>query len=316
MLASCTDSSGAGQVVAVWDRTAGIAQRLAGQCGARAFDRVDEMVSATAPDLVIVATHPSVRARVIREALRGGAPAFLVEKPVALDSVSLRGLGALLNGHFAVANTQYRWMPHWQRLLGHVADGDLGTVRSVASSTAVALVDQGTHLIGLALAAIRAGGVSDGRMLVRASERGRTVYAGREWPEEVSAVCRFGSVEYRIDAGPAAPRVPGESNLWHHIQTTIEATDGEAWVSLTRGWREVAHGRRAVGPTAWPGDDRVAQEAMLRDLAAAVDSPELAALFPTRLAAAAGEMELLFAILDAARDGGEIDVNLDAALPA
>ena len=308
LLASTVESSGAGRLVAVWDRTPQTAEAVASQYEAKAFLTIESMVSETVPDLVIVATHPSVRQEAIRRAL-GGEHAFLIEKPIALDSSSLREITGMLDGRFAAVNTQYRWMPHWQRILNDISNGDLGRIQQVTSSTAVALIDQGTHLIGLALAVLDAAKVG-GLARVRATAHGTVEYAGRDWPAQVSAVCTLPGLEYRIDAGDDAPRVRDETVKWHHIQTSVTGSGGQAWVSLTKGWNETLGTRTLSGPTAWPNDDTVSQGAMLRELALALTAPDLAARFPTRLESAVREMDVLFAILDAARSGREHDIEV------
>ncbi len=314
LLASTIESSGAGRLVAVWDRTATAAEAVASHYHAQAFLQIDRMVAETSPDLVIIATHPSFRQEAIRHAL-DGEHAFLIEKPIALDPPSLRDVTVMLDGRFAAVNTQYRWMPHWQRILNDVSNGDLGRLHEITSSTGVALIDQGTHLIGLALAVLEAADV-EGRATVRATAHGRVDYAGREWPAHVTAVCAISDLEYRIEAGDEAPRVRDESVMWHQIQTTIGGSEGDAWVSLTKGWSETSKGRTISGTTAWPADDTVAQEALLRDLAIATTTAAFAARFPTRLESAAREMELLFAILDAARSGRERNVEIGGSRAA
>lgn len=300
-LLEALSESGCGEPVGVWDRTSTTAELVSRSVpGARAYRSISDLIERSHPDLVIVATHPSARLDVIDQAVRAGAPAFVIEKPVALDEQELDAVVGLLKGRFAAVNTQYRWMPHWQRILADVAQGELGTIESVSSSTAVALIDQGTHLAGIAFAVLQEAGAR-GAVLVDAEAEGETRYAGRLWPRDIRATFTVGTTSVTISAGPGSPRLPGEAVIWHQMQTSIRGTRGHAWVSLTQGWDEAGVHRIVSGSTAWPRDDLRAQKAMFADVRKAVESGS--PTFATGIADSARVMRVLFAALEAAKTG-------------
>ena len=300
-LAESLVESGAGSLAGVWDRTPAHAEAVAARTGAPAHPSIRGLVEATSPDLVIVATAPAARADVVAAAAAGGATAFLVEKPLALDPGSLRELGRSAEAGFLAVNTQYQWMPHWRHLLGRIRTGDLGRVRSIRASTGVELLDQGPHLLSLCEAILSADGTT-GIPTVAATGEGITDYGGARIPRQIEAVLSYPETVVTISAGPESWRVEGETVSHFQQRIDVIGARGSATVTLTRGWRILVGDVVDEGPTGWPADDVSSQRALFLDLAAALEDPARRAVFPTRMESAAGVTRLLFDIVDSARD--------------
>jgi predicted dehydrogenase len=304
--------SGCAEPVGFWNRTPAAAHELARRAGlgrrAAGFAGVAEMIERTAPDLVNVVTHPSARLPLIREAIDAGAGALLVEKPVALTRGELAELRVLSERAFIVVNTQYRWMSHWQRFWRVLGDGGIGDIRSIRVSTAVDVLEQGPHLLSLALAAARVSGLPLPTWVL-AGGAGVNRFGDVEVPADLTAVMDLGSARLQMIAGPSAPRVGDEDVVFYQQQVEIVGSAGRIWSSLTRGWELWTEDGFTSGSTEWPRDDIQSQADLLTDLAAAIRDPALRAGFPTALDRSAEEADVLFACIDAVRRSGRAPVR-------
>ncbi|MFT4030385.1 MAG: Gfo/Idh/MocA family oxidoreductase [Protaetiibacter sp.] len=300
--------SGTAEPVAFWNRTPEVARRLADATpGTRAFDGIAEMVRATTPDVVAVSTHPASRIEPIREAVDAGAMVILLEKPIALSAEDLDELSSFVEGSgcFVAVNTQYPWMDHWRDFRELLAEGGLGTVRAIRASTGRNILEQGPHLLSLALSTAAAAGLP-APSWVLAGASGDEAFGDLVVPAELTAAIDLGAARLLLLAGESAPRVPGETELNYQQQIEITGDKGLIWVSLNQGWTMWRDGEYSTGRTAWPDDDYQSQADLFRDLAAAVHDPALRAVFPTRLEVSAAQCALLFACIESARTGRRV----------
>lgn len=313
-LASALVSGDIGKPVAFWSRTAETAGVAARRFGAQNYDGITEMIRSADPDLVVVATHPSARLEVVQEAVHAGARSLVVEKPVALSWEELRAIREITRGCFVAVNTQYQWMTHWRRILQSIHSGEFGTVKRMQASTAVDLLDQGTHLLSLAAAVASAAGLVVPRCVV-ATSSGDGTYAGRWSPREIVVSIAFGDCDLVIEAGESAPRIPGESTIYYQQRLEIVGSAATALVSLNQGWHLVGNAGVQTGPTAWPGDDVQAQAAFFLDVEEALHNERAANAFPTALrdsteeTTATRQMALLLGALESAQTGRPVTVD-------
>ena len=63
----------------------------------------------------------------------------------AVESRRLAELGRE-PGVLIAVNTQYQWMPHWQRFWPLIAQGRLGELRTIRCSTRTNILEQGPHV--------------------------------------------------------------------------------------------------------------------------------------------------------------------------
>lgn len=111
----------------------------------------EEMLAATKPDIVSIATHEPQHHDMVMLALKHGARLIICEKPIS-DSIedaqnmveAARDKGAVL-----IINHVRRFSPFVERFRQQLHDGLLGDLLQVSSYYVYGLVSTGTHLIDL-----------------------------------------------------------------------------------------------------------------------------------------------------------------------
>lgn len=301
--------SGVAVPVGVWNRTSAVARDLEASLGLEPIERgVSQLIHDVKPDVVSIVTHPVARYDLLREAIEAGAPAILLEKPIALTPAELDLVAQAGEDCFIAVNTQYPWMQHWQNFRRLIADGVLGELRTIRASTGVDILEQGPHLLSLALSAARSGGLP-APTWVLAGCADEASFGELSVPANTTAVIDLGEARLQLLAGAVSPNVPGEDVIFYQQQVEITGSKGRLWVSLNQGWQLWTSAGLETGSTAWPRDDYQSQAALFRDLAAAVRSPELQASFPTRMQTAALEAELLFACIESGEQGRRVTLS-------
>jgi len=280
---------------------------------ARRYRDLEEAIRVEQPDLVDIVTPPTIRASIVEPAIVAGARALLIEKPLALTPSEARRLTELGSDRLIAVNTQYRWMPHWQRFWGLLEERALGDIRLLRASTRCNILEQGPHIIDLALTAAACAGLPAPEWALAACD-GLERFGQTPVPADSSATIGLGDARLHLNAGPSAPEVPGESVIWYQQQVELIGDAGRLWVSLNQGWKLWRDGALESGPTGWPQNDGEAQSALfvhLRD--ALLSDGEGWRTFPTRIEVAARNADLLFGCYASALRGGR--VALDEAWP-
>ena len=306
-------ASGAVELVAICDLHEPRLRTLGEKHGvARLYRDMAEMIGREKPDLVDIVTAPTVRVGVVEAALAAGARNVLIEKPIALRPSESRRLAELGRqpGVLVAVNTQYPWMPHWQRLLRVIGDGALGEVHTIRCGTRTNALEQGPHVLDLALRAAAAGGL-EGPEWVLAASTGVEHFGRVPVPADLAATVGLGRGRLYWNQGPSAAEVPGETVFWYHIQVEAVGTRGRLWVSLNKGWELWTDGGFERGDTAWPRDDGLAQAALFTELRDRI-AGGTARDFPTRVGVAARISDVMFACYASALGNGR--VLLPAAL--
>jgi predicted dehydrogenase len=300
-------SSGAVDLVALCDLDDQKLQATGDAFGiARRYHDLAAMIREQQPELVDIVTPPTIRAAIVELALAAGAPALLIEKPIALTPSESRRLAELGRDRLIAVNTQYQWMPHWRRFWDLLAGGGLGEVRLLRASTGCNLLEQGPHILDLALKAAALAGLPAPEWALAACD-GVERFGQTPVPADTSATIGLGAARLHLNAGPSAPVVPGERVIWFQQQVEVIGDRGRLWVSLNPGWRLWRDGRFEAGPTAWPRNDGEAQAALfahLRDtLRAGGDAWRQ---FPTRVEVAARNADIMFGCYASALGGGRV----------
>src|SRR5215213_9759961 len=115
----------------------------------RRYRDMGEAIRAEQPDLVDIVTPPTLRAAIVEPAIAAGARALLIEKPIALTPSEMRRLVELGHDRLIAVNTQYQWMPHWQRIWQLLREQQLGEIRMIRASTGCNILEQGPHILDL-----------------------------------------------------------------------------------------------------------------------------------------------------------------------
>jgi predicted dehydrogenase len=289
-------SSGAAEPIALCDlheprlRALGEKYRIA-----RLYRDMGEMIRREKPDVVDIVTQPTTRVETVEAAIAAGARNILIEKPIALRPSDSRRLMELSRQSrcFIAVNTQYQWMPHWQRFWQLIEKGELGEIRIIRCGSRTNILEQGPHVLDLALRAAALAGL-DGPEWVLAATTGVERFGNVPVPADTSAIIGLGRARLFWNHGPSAPEVPGETVSWYHIQVEITGSRGRLWVSLNRGWELWLDRTVERGDTAWPRDDGLAQAALFAELRGRI-AAGTADHFPTRLEVAARESDVIFA---------------------
>jgi predicted dehydrogenase len=270
------------------------------------YHSVADMVADEQLDLVDIVTPPGPRPRVLADAVDAGAPNVLLEKPIALTRADVAAARRLGQRAFLALNTQYRWMPHWQRVWELLASGALGELRSIRCSTRTNALEQGPHILDLALEAAMLAGAGSPEWILAGSS-GAESFAEVEIPSEVIATIGLGEARIFWTQGPCSPVVPGEDNFWLQNQVEIAGVRGRVWISLNQGWELELDGHRERGATAWPADDKIAQSALFTELDRRIRDGTTDA-FPTRIEWAADVADVIFAAVTSASERRRINL--------
>jgi predicted dehydrogenase len=303
---------GAVEVLALCDQDDQRLQATGERFGiARRYHDMADMIRAEQPELVDIVTPPTIRASIVEPAIEAGAPALLIEKPIALSPSESRRLAELGRDRLIAVNTQYQWMPHWQRFWGLLAEGGLGTLRTLRASTGVNLLEQGPHILDLALKAAALGGLSEPEWVLAACA-GLERFGTTPVPADTAATIGLGAARLHLNAGASAPPVPGEQVIWFQQQVELIGERGRLWVSLIQGWQLWRDGQFEAGETDWPRNDGEAQAALfvhVRDTLKA--GGEVWRTFPTRVEVAARTMDVLFGCYASALGNGRVALGAE-----
>ncbi len=123
------------QVVAVCQRNLETARSVAERYGVpRAFERWEDMLGETSPEIVVVATPPNLHHKIVTEAFARGAH-VLCEKPLAMDGAEARAMAeaAARAGRVAMTGFNWRFPLAMQRFHAMVEAGHLGRVFHVGA---------------------------------------------------------------------------------------------------------------------------------------------------------------------------------------
>ena len=305
-------SSGAVDLVGICDLDAAKLKDSAAKYNvARTYSNMQEMIQKEKPELVDICTPPMIRASIVEPAIKAGAPAILIEKPIALTPSESRRMVELGQDRLIAVNTQYQWMPHWQRFWGLLKERALGDVRLLRASTGCNILEQGPHDLDLALKAARLSGLPNPEWVL-ASCCGIERYGQFPIPADTSATVGMGEARLHFNAGPSAPPVPGEKVIYLHQQVEVIGNKGRLWVSLNQGWTLWLDGKFESGRTNWPDDDKSSQPALYVNLRDSLHAGTWRD-FPTRVETAGQISDVMFACYASALGGGR--VKLPAEFP-
>jgi predicted dehydrogenase len=250
------------------------------------------MIRENEPDLVSIITPPMLRTAVVEPAIAAGARAILIEKPLALTPSEAERLTAWGRDRLIAVNTQYAWMPHWQRFWPMLKNGDLGELRFLRASTQMNIMEQGPHVLDLALTAARLGGLPAPQWVFAAAS-GLERFGKLPVPKYTEAIVGLGEARLQLSAGPTAPPT-GDPSSCFNIQCEIIGTRGRLHVPLTGGWSLWRDGHFETGPTGWPEDDQSAQPGLFTALRDAILQGNWRE-FPARVEAAKQVSDVMFA---------------------
>jgi predicted dehydrogenase len=260
------------------------------------YKNMSEMIRALKPEFVNIVTPPNIRLGIVEEAVEAGAPAILLEKPLSLTLQEAERLLELSKDRLIAVNTQYQWMPHWKRFWHLLEQKALGEVRIIRASTRCHILEQGPHILDLALKAAHSSNLPNPELLLAAT-KGTDSYCGITVPADLSATIALGEARLFLNAGPSAPIVPNETVIWYQQQVDVLGEAGRLWVSLNQGWKLWTKDGFETGATVWANNDGEAQRALFIELRDVLKT-DTWKNFPTRLEAAMPAVRLMFECIE------------------
>jgi hypothetical protein len=111
---------------------------------------------------------------------------------------------------------------------------------------------------------------------------------------DTSAVIGMGDGRIWAQRWQFGTRGPHETGLYYQQQVDIVGSAGRIWVSLNQGWCLWDAQGMHPGQTGWPHDDGLAQAALFRHLQQVPAGGGELAHFPTRIAVAARNQDVMF----------------------
>jgi predicted dehydrogenase len=290
---------GAVELLALCDQDEGKLEATGEKFGiGQRYQNMSEMIRALKPEFVNIVTPPNIRLGIVEEAIAAGAPAILLEKPLSLTLSEAERLLELSKDRLIAVNTQYQWMPHWKRFWKLLEQKALGEVRIIRASTRCHVLEQGPHILDLALKAASSSHLPEPELLLAATH-GAENYCGITVPADLSATISLGEARLFLNAGPSAPAVPGETVIWYQQQVDVIGDAGRLWVSLNQGWQLWTKDGLEAGATVWEHNDGEAQRALFLELRDVLKTGTWQT-FPTRLEAAMPGVKLAFECIEVA----------------
>ena len=263
------------------------------------YQSMSEMIRSLEPEFVNIVTPPNIRLGIVEEAIKAGAPAILLEKPLALTLQEAEHLLKLSKDRLIAVNTQYQWMPHWKKFWQLLEQKALGEVRVIRASTRCHILEQGPHILDLAFKAASSSRLPIPELLLAATN-GTESYCGITVPADLSATVALGEARLFLNAGPSAPKVPNEDVIWYQQQVEVIGSEGRLWVSLNQGWQLWTKDGFETGGTVWADNDGEAQRALFVELRDVLKAGTWNT-FPTRLEAAMPGVKLMFETVEKVR---------------
>lgn len=223
-----------------------------------------EMFAVEKPDLVHVNTPPDVRLEVFEAAEEAGAPAVLVEKPLAIQGEDYRAIRAFAEGAKTkiAINHQLHFHPRRQALQKVVRDGEIGEVRFIDASCGMNLAYQGTHALQ-AIGAFHPEGVAAQVMGQVSGANGLRDTPKKHFaPDECAAAIAFADgLRAQLISGPFAPRVIDDERTNVHKRIAVFGTRGYVhWTMWS--WEVGIDGKVEKGAHEYPDEDILGQAGM------------------------------------------------------
>ncbi len=215
------------------------------------FTNMEEAIKKSDAELVDIITPPTIRLSIVEPALKAGAKAILIEKPIALTPSESRKLVALGNERLIAVNTQYQWMPHWQMFWKMLAEKPSATSNASAAARPRIFSNRARIAWTWALKAARVSGLPEPEWVIAACT-GLERFGKVPVPADTSATIGLGQSRIHLNQGPSSRPVPGEDSSWLHNHVDILGSKGRIYVSLNRGWKYWTPTKHETGFTGWP----------------------------------------------------------------
>ncbi|MDF2721475.1 MAG: gfo/Idh/MocA family oxidoreductase [Paenibacillus sp.] len=273
--------------------------RLAGICGHSSGEKLQRMIEQYGvahagldaeslmreiqPDIVDVACNPHYRLQAVAIAVRYPSVRLInLEKPIALTPGEAYEIERLCREHgkLLTVNHQKKLLPAWRAARERIDSGAIGEVEYIRASCQGNLLEQGTHLIDMAM---HVNGYSPLRWLsgqVDALE-GLNKPQSSSPDAAVAELCFDNGVRAYMEFGASGRTIPGATNKWMQFAVDVYGAKGHMRLRLETGLDTVIYadgeqgGQHTSEPGGWGEHYMQALAGHLESLAAYIRQPEL-----------------------------------------
>ena len=267
--------------------------QLAGICGHSNMDRLKEMAHrydipdysldlrslllATQPDILDVSANPHFRLQAVQEAVRHESIKLInLEKPMALmpeDAYEIAELCKRYNKLLTI-NHQKKFLPAWQKAYSLIASGALGELRHIRATCRGNVLEQGTHLLDMALHFNQYEPIE--WVMGQIGALDGLDKEGASAPDEAAAVLHArNGVRIYMECGAVGRTISAKDNKWLQFSLEAYGTEGHLNIGLnqTLAFTRYADGSTHVEESSWDLHYRDAQARHLRSLADYIQNP-------------------------------------------
>ena len=213
-----------------------------------------ELVGRTQPDIVDIACNPHFRLEGVRASLQPSVRLLNLEKPLALTPSEAYAIRDTCHqaGKLLTVNHQKKFLPAWRRARHRIVSGELGEILSMRATCQGNLLEQGTHLVDMALFYREYRPVS--WVMGQIGELEGLDKPGASAPDSAMAlICFDDDVRLTMTLGSIGHTIPGENNKWHQFAIEVYGSEGHLIVTLNRTLEIVNYrtGERRVEESSW-----------------------------------------------------------------
>ena len=222
----------------------------------RSLDLV-EMLEKTKPDILDIACNPHFRLEGVKVAMRPYIKLINVEKPLSLTPGDAYEIEKLCkeSGKLLTVNHQKKFLPAWKKAKEFVASGGIGETGFIRASCQGNLLEQGTHLVDMALFFNDYNPVS--WVMGQIDELEGLDKPAASAPDSAMAiVCAENGVRSVLTFGSMGHEVPGSGPKWYHFTLEAYGSEGHVKVGLNTEieMTSYADGKTVTEESSWTKD--------------------------------------------------------------
>jgi len=207
-------------------------------------------VATVKPEMVDIAANPHFRLGAVRQAMGQSVKLFNIEKPMALNPADACAIIELCRRHrkLITVGHQKKWMKTWAEMKRVVSGGKLGRIRFIRGTARGNLLEQGTHLVDMALFMNDYTPVS--WVMGQVDDLQGFRKAGAPAPDAAMAMLRFeNDVRAFITCGTTGHDIPGEKEFWFQMGMEVFCEQGHVSNSLNQTLTVVNYRRKRTDVT-------------------------------------------------------------------
>ena len=216
-----------------------------------------ELLARTKPDMLDIACNPHFRLEGVKAAMIPSIKVINVEKPLALTPGDAYEIERLCkeNDKLLTVNHQKKFLPAWKTAKEFVASGGIGETGFIRASCQGNLLEQGTHLVDMALFFNDYNPVS--WVMGQIDELEGLDKPAASAPDSAMAiVCAENGVRSVLTFGSIGHEVPGSGPKWYHFTLEAYGSEGHVKVGLNTKVEMISYrdGKTVAEESSWTKD--------------------------------------------------------------